>query len=99
LKIDTDNGNDESDINVDEKKEYGEDMTSKKTSLSKDAQGVAIVALGFIFAVYGFFAFTNSDKYPILQRISTDPIVHKISLVLAVVLMAVGIYMIYKRVK
>jgi len=55
MKSDLKNGNNERDINGDEREENGDNMAKKKTSLSKDAQRVAIVALGFIFAVYSFF--------------------------------------------
>lgn len=85
------------------KRTIGELMPSKlklKRSRGSVLDFITII-IGFLFVFYGFFAFTNPDKYPVLRKtlefFLDSSLVQKIDPFLGLIVMLIGIYIIFVR--
>lgn len=85
------------------KRTIGELMPSKlrlKRSRGSVLDFITMI-IGFLFIFYGFFAFTNPDKYPILRKtlelFFDSSLVQRIDPFLGLIVMLIGAYIIFVR--
>jgi len=64
----------ETDISSESEKPNGVSMPRRRRTIinPKDLSSLLKFVLGFVFMLYGFFALTNPDMYPILGKILAD---------------------------